>query len=48
MIDTPDAPTTAATVKMIDGIPLTPKQVTMIGADELAPAATVAEERLRR
>jgi ribulose-5-phosphate 4-epimerase/fuculose-1-phosphate aldolase len=33
---------------MIDGIPLTPKQVTVIGADEMAPAPTVAEERLRR
>jgi ribulose-5-phosphate 4-epimerase/fuculose-1-phosphate aldolase len=47
MIDTPDAPT-AAPVKMIDGIPLTPKPVTVIGADEMAPAATIAEERLRR
>ncbi|HQC95780.1 MAG TPA: class II aldolase/adducin family protein [Aquabacterium sp.] len=49
MIDTPDAPTAAAApVKMIDGIPLIPKPVTVIGADEMAPAATVAEERLRR
>ncbi len=49
MIDTPDAPTIAAApVHMIDGIPLTPKQVTMIGAETMAPAATVAEERLRR
>jgi len=49
MIDTPDAPTAAAApVKMIDGIALIPKPVTVIGADEMAPAATVAEERLRR
>jgi ribulose-5-phosphate 4-epimerase/fuculose-1-phosphate aldolase len=52
MIDTPDAQTAAtpatAPVKMIDGIPLTPKQVTVIGAHEMAPAPTVAEERLRR
>ena len=33
---------------MIDGIPLTPKEVTTIGMESLAPAATVAEERLRR
>lgn len=49
MIDTPDAPTAAAApVKMIDGIALIPKPVTVIGADEMAPATTVAEERLRR
>ena len=33
---------------MIDGIPLTPKRTTTIGAESMAPAATVAEERLRR
>ena len=33
---------------MIDGVPLTPKDVTTIGFDTLAPAATVEEERLRR
>jgi ribulose-5-phosphate 4-epimerase/fuculose-1-phosphate aldolase len=33
---------------MIDGIPLTPKQVTTIGQESMAPAPTVAEERLRR
>lgn len=48
MIDTPDAPTTTSPVPQIDGIPLTPKQVTTIGAGTMAPAATVAEERLRR
>lgn len=37
-----------ATVRMIDGVPLTPKSVTTIGMDTLAPAATVAEERQRR
>ena len=36
MIDTPDTPTTAAPVRMIDGIPLTPKQVTVLGADQMA------------
>jgi len=51
MIDTPDtttAPSTAKAIPMIDGVQLTPKQVTMIGAETMAPAATVAEERLRR
>jgi ribulose-5-phosphate 4-epimerase/fuculose-1-phosphate aldolase len=48
MIDTPDTPTAAAPVRMIDGIPLTPKQVTVLGADQMAPAPTVAAERLRR
>ena len=43
-LDTP----TAAAVPMIDGIPLTPKQLTTIGMETLAPAPTVAEERLRR
>lgn len=33
---------------MIDGIPLTAKDVTTIGMASLAPAATVGEERLRR
>lgn len=42
-----DAPT-AATIPMIDGIPLTPKAVTTIGMETLAPAATLAEERQRR
>lgn len=47
-LDTPiPAPVTTAT-PMIDGIPLTPKEVTTIGMASLAPAATVAEERLRR
>ena len=41
------APTTAS-IPTIDGIPLTPKAVTMIGMASLAPAATLAEERLRR
>ncbi len=48
MIDTPDAPTKTAPVPMIDGVPLTPKQVTTFGTEWQAPAATVAEERLRR
>jgi len=43
-----EAPTRAAAVPTIDGIPLTPKEVTVIGQEWLAPAATVAEERLRR
>lgn len=33
---------------MIDGVPLTPKAVTTLYAEELAPKPTVAEERLRR
>ena len=45
MTITPDAP---VETRMIDGIPLTPKQVTILGQEALAPAATVAEERLRR
>jgi len=48
MIESPDAPTTAAAVPMIDGIPLTPKAVTVIGQESMAPAPTLAEERLRR
>ena len=48
MIAEPITPTPAATVPMIDGIPLTPKQTTTIGAEGMLPAATVAEERLRR
>ena len=48
MIATPDAPTATSSVPMIDGIPLTPKQVTTIGQESMAPAPTVAEERLRR
>ena len=45
MTITPDAP---VETRMIDGIPLTPKQVTILGQEALAPAANVAEERLRR
>ena len=49
-LDAPTAATaaTAATVPMIDGITLTPKAVTTIGMQTMAPAATLAEERLRR
>lgn len=43
-----DLPADQAAVPMIDGIPLTPKTVTTIGQEDMAPAATVAEERLRR
>lgn len=35
-------------VPSIDGIPLTPKQVSIFGIDSLTPGATVAEERRRR
>jgi ribulose-5-phosphate 4-epimerase/fuculose-1-phosphate aldolase len=45
MTITPDAP---AGTRIIDGIPLTPKEVTTIGFEDLKPAATVEEERLRR
>jgi len=45
MTITSDAPTTVPT---IDGIELTPKEVTTIGMESLVPAATLAEERLRR
>jgi ribulose-5-phosphate 4-epimerase/fuculose-1-phosphate aldolase len=45
MTITPDAPSSART---IDGIPLTPKEVTTIGFEDLAPRATVEEERLHR
>ena len=45
MTITPDAP---AETRMIDGIPLTPKAVTTLYAEELAPKPTVEEERLRR
>jgi ribulose-5-phosphate 4-epimerase/fuculose-1-phosphate aldolase len=45
MTITPDAP---ADTRVIDGIPLTPKEVTTIGFEDLKPAATVEEERLRR
>jgi len=48
MIAEPITPTPAATIPMIDGIPLTPKQTTTIGAEGMLPAATVAEERVRR
>ncbi len=48
MIATPDAPTATSSIPMIDGIPLTPKVVTTIGQASMAPAPTVAEERLRR
>jgi ribulose-5-phosphate 4-epimerase/fuculose-1-phosphate aldolase len=47
MNETLEAPITTA-IPMIDGIPLTPKTVTTIGMASLAPAATLAEERLRR
>lgn len=43
----PDAGTTTES-RMIDGIALTPKETTLFGAEWLTPAATVAEERLRR
>lgn len=43
-----DAPTASPAVKMIDGVPLTPKQVTVFGSEWMAPAPTVAEERKRR
>ncbi len=46
MTITPDAPQTD--VRMIDGIALTPKEVTTIGFEDLAPKATVEEERLHR
>ena len=45
MTITPDAPTTA---RMIDGVPLTPKDVTTLYMEELAPKPTVEEERRRR
>ena len=38
----------AARVPSIDGVPLTPKQVPIYSLDTMAPAATLAEERLRR
>ena len=38
----------AALIPSIDGIALTPKQVTTFGTQWLAPAANLAEERLRR
>lgn len=41
----PDAPTSA---RMIDGVPLTPKDVTTLYMEELAPKPTVEEERRRR
>ena len=46
MTITPDAPLT--TPREIDGVPLTPKEVTTLYMEELAPKATAAEERLRR
>ncbi len=46
MTITPDAPVTQP--REIDGVPLTPKEVTTLYMEELAPKATVAEERLRR
>lgn len=46
MTITPDAPQTD--VRMIDGIPLTPKEVTTIGFEDLVPKATIEEERLHR
>ena len=46
MTITPDAPATH--VPSIDGVPLTPKNVTIMGQEFLAPAASVEEERLRR
>ena len=45
MTITPDAPTET---RSIDGIVLTPKDVTTIGFEDLAPKATVEEERLHR
>ena len=45
MTITPDAP---GTVRMIDGVALTPKDVTTLYMEELAPKPTVEEERLRR
>jgi ribulose-5-phosphate 4-epimerase/fuculose-1-phosphate aldolase len=45
MTITPDAPTSA---RMIDGVTLTPKDVTTLYMDELAPKPTVEEERRRR
>ena len=45
MTITPDAPTSA---RMIDGVPLTPKDVTTLYMEELAPKPTVEEERRRR
>ena len=41
----PDAP---GSVRMIDGVPLTPKPVTTLSIEELADRPTAAEERLRR
>ena len=46
MTITPDAPQTET--RMIDGIPLTPKEVTTIGFEDLVPKATIEEERLHR
>jgi hypothetical protein len=46
MTITPDAPQTD--IRMIDGIALTPKEVTTIGFEDLAPKATIEEERLHR
>ena len=45
MTITPDAPTSA---RMIDGVPLTPKDVTTLYMEELSPKPTVEEERRRR
>ena len=45
MTITPDAPNT---VRMIDGVPLTPKDVTTLYMEDLAPKPTVEEERLFR
>ena len=42
------APDSPAATRSIDGIELTPKQTTILGAEMLAPAPTVEEERLRR
>ena len=46
MTITPDAPQTET--RMIDGVPLTPKEVTTIGFEDLMATRTVEEERLHR
>lgn len=46
MTITPDAPQTET--RMIDGVPLTPKEVTTIGFEDLVATRTVEEERLHR
>lgn len=46
MTITPDAPQTET--RMIDGVLLTPKEVTTIGFDDLMATRTIEEERLHR